>query len=73
MAFKYYIRKHSRFNSINIDYSNGRGKGNRFRLATKFKINNPKNWINEKQVVRVCKEEGIDNSKYINDNLTKQF
>ena len=71
MAFKYYIRKHSRFNSINIDYSNGRGKGNRFRLATKFKINNPKNWINEKQVVRVCKEEGIDNSKYINDNLTK--
>ena len=71
MAFKYYIRKHSRFNSINIDYSNGRGKGNRFRLATKFKINNPNNWINEKQVVRVCKEEGIDNSKYINDNLTK--
>ena len=71
MAFKYYIRNHVRFNSINIDYSIGRGKGNRFRLATKFQINNPKNWINEKQKVRVCKEEGIDNAKYINDNLTK--
>lgn len=71
MAFKYFIRKHARFNSINIDYSIGRGKGNRFRLATKLQINNPKNWINEKQKVRVCKEEGIDNAKYINDNLTK--
>ena len=57
MVFKYYIRNHVRFNSINIDYSIGRGKGNRFRLATKFQINNPKNWINEKQKVRVLKKK----------------
>ena len=71
MAFKYYIRKHSKYNSIYIDFSNGRGKENRFRLATKFQINNTNNWINDKQKVRVCKDEGIDNAKYINDNLTK--
>lgn len=71
MSFRYMVRKDKKTSTIRLNYSQGRGSENRFRVTTPYSLNNTRNWDSEKQRVKTNSEEGVDRGKRINNDLAK--
>lgn len=68
MALSYELRTTTKLNSLRLRYTS---KGQKFRVTTKYFVNNVNNWDSKKQRIKENQAEGLDRAKRFNDDLIK--
>ena len=68
MALSYELRTTTKLNSLRLRYTN---KGQKFRITTKYFVNNINNWDSKKQRIKENQAEGVDRAKRFNEELVK--
>ena len=66
MALSYELRTTTKLNSLRLRYTN---KGQKFRITTKYFVNNINNWDSKKQRIKENQVEGVDRAKRFNEEL----